>query len=611
MTNNLITEQLRQIPTNPGVYLMRDAEGNILYVGKAANLHQRVRSYFGTRQELSPKLQRLVSRVNDLDFFVTTSEQEALILELNLIKRYRPRYNVRLKDDKTFPYLKIDLNEDWPRVHITRRLEENGGRYFGPFASAKSVRQTLKLIKGIFPFRSCSKTITGSDLRPCLDYHIRHCLGPCIGSVSRQEYAEVIKQTILFLEGKQEIVVQELESKMEKAAEALDFEKAALLRDQIQAVNKVIEGQRIATTVKGEQDVIAFAGDKDQAYVQVFFIRSGKLIGRESFVLQGTRSEEPYQIMTSFVKQFYDSSPYIPPLLLLQHPLEDTTVIENWLQSKKGAKVHIQVPYRGNKKQLVKIVAENAEQGLQQLKIKQLAAPTALAAALAEIKRELHLPCLPWRIEGYDISNIQGMAAVGSMVVFDKGKPKPSHYRRFRIKTVPGADDYAMLQEVLKRRFKRSSIKSNDASATDTWAILPDLVLIDGGKGQLNTALSAMREMGAGSIPVASLAKENEEIFIPQEKEPVILPGNSSALQLLQRLRDEAHRFALGYHQKIHKKQAFASVLDTIPGIGPKRKRALLIQFGSVQAIREAPIDELATARGMSQSLAQKIKEYL
>ena len=286
MTNNLVTEQLRQLPTSPGVYLMRDAEGNILYVGKAANLRQRVRSYFGTSQELSPKLQRLVSRVNDLDFFVTTSEQEALILELNLIKRHRPHYNVRLKDDKTFPYLKIDLNEDWPRVHITRRLEENGGRYFGPFASAKSVRQTLKLIKGIFPFRSCSKTITGSDLRPCLEYHIRHCLGPCIGAVSRQEYAEVIKQVILFLEGKQERVVQRLESKMRKAAEALDFEKAALLRDQIQAIDRVIEGQRIATTVRGEQDVIAFAGDKDQACVQVFFIRSSKLIGRESFVLQ-------------------------------------------------------------------------------------------------------------------------------------------------------------------------------------------------------------------------------------------------------------------------------------------------------------------------------------
>lgn len=606
MTNNLITEQLRQLPTNPGVYLMKDAEGNILYVGKAANLHHRVRSYFGTGQKLSPKLQRMVTRVNDLDFFVTNSEQEALILELNLIKRHRPRYNVRLKDDKTFPYLKIDPNEDWPGVHITRRLEEDGGRYFGPFASAKSVRQTLKLIKGIFPFRTCSKAMTGTDLRPCLDYYIGHCLAPCIGVVSRQEYAEVIKQVILFLEGKQEMVVQELKNKMRQAAEALDFEKAALLRDQIQAVDRVVEGQRIATTVRGEQDVIAFAGDKDQAYVQVFFIRSGKLIGRESFVLQGTRSEEPYQIMTSFIKQFYSSTPYVPPLLLLQYPVEDKIVIENWLQSKKGAKVHIQVPYRGNKKQLVKIVAENAEQGWQQLKIKQLATPTALTAALAEIKRELHLPRLPLRIECYDISNIQGMAAVGSMVVFDKGKPKPSHYRRFRIKTVSGADDYAMFQEVLKRRFRRSG-----ASVPDTWTILPDLVLIDGGKGQLNAARAAIGEAGVGSVPIASLAKENEEIFIPQRAKPVVLPGNSSGLHLLQRLRDEAHRFALGYHQKIRKKETLTSALDTIPGIGAKRKRALLKQFGSVRAIQEASIEDLATTRSMNKSLARRIKEYL
>jgi excinuclease ABC subunit C len=611
LSSNLITEQLNRLPNSPGVYLMRDAEGDILYVGKAANLHHRVRSYFTAAQKLSPKLTRMVAQVAELDFFVATSEQEALILELNLIKRHHPRYNVRLKDDKTFPYLKIDTNEAWPRVHITRRLEEDGARYFGPFASAKSMRQTLKTIKGIFPFRSCSKTITGTDLRPCLEYHIRHCLAPCIGAVSKSEYDEVIKQVILFLEGKQEKVIKELEGKMEKAAEALDFEKAALIRDQIQAVNRVVEGQRIATTVRGEQDVIAFASDKDQAYVQVFFVRSSKLIGRESFVLQGTRSEEPSQIMASFIKQFYDSTPYIPPLLLLQYPVDDTKIIESWLQTKKGSKVNIQVPSRGNKKQLVDIVTENAEQGLEQLKIKQLATPGSLTAALAEIERELHLPCLPSRMEGYDISNIQGKAAVGSMVVFDKGKPKPSHYRRFRIKTVSGADDYAMLQEVLKRRFKRSSIKSNDISAPDTWTILPDLVLIDGGKGQLNTALAAMREMGTGSIPIASLAKENEEIFIPQEKEPVILPGNSPALQLLQRLRDEAHRFALGYHQKIHQKQAFASVLDTIPGIGPRRKRALLQQFGSVQAIREAPLDELATARGMSQNLAQKIKEHL
>jgi len=607
LINNLITEQLKQLPASPGVYLMKDAEGNILYVGKAANLHNRVRSYFGAGQKLSSKLQRMVARVSDLDFFVTTSEQEALILELNLIKRHHPRYNVRLKDDKTFPYLKIDTNEDWPRVHITRRLEENGGRYFGPFASAKSVRQTLKMIKGIFPFRSCSKAITGTDSRPCLEYHIRHCLAPCISAVSKEEYAEVIKQVIFFLQGKQEKVVQELENKMEKAAEALDFEKAALIRDQVQAVNRVVEGQRIATTVKGEEDVIAFASDKDQAYVQVFFIRSSKLIGRENFVLQGTRSEEPEQIMTSFIKQFYDSTPYIPPLLLLQYQVEDTALIESWLQSKRGSKVNIQVPSRGNKKQLVKMVAENAEQGLQQLKIKQLASPTTLATTLVEIKRELHLPGTPWRIECYDISNIQGTAAVGSMVVFDKGKPKPSHYRRFRIKTVFGADDYAMLQEVLKRRFKRAS----DTSAPNTWAILPDLVLIDGGKGQLNAALSVMREAGVGSIPTASLAKENEEIFIPQKIEPVILPSSSSGLQLLQRLRDEAHRFALGYHQKIHKRETFASALDTIPGIGSKRKRALLKQFGSVRAIQEAPVDELAATRGMSQSLAKRIKEHL
>jgi excinuclease ABC subunit C len=605
LTNNLLAEQLRQLPTSPGVYLIKDGQGNILYVGKAANLHHRVRSYFGAKQKLSPKLQRMVARVADLDFFVTTSEQEALILELNLIKRYRPRYNVRLKDDKTFPYLKIDPSEDWPRVHITRRLEQDGGHYFGPFASAKSLRQTLKIIKGIFPFRSCSKPITGSDPRPCLEYYIGHCLAPCIGAVSRQEYAEVIKEVILFLEGKQETVVRELESKMKKAAEALNFEKAALLRDQIQAVDRVIEGQRIATTVRGEQDVIAFAQDKDQAYVQVFFIRNNKLIGRESFVLQGTQYEEPHQIMTNFIKQFYNSSPYIPPLLVLQYPVEDMATIKDWLQGKRGSRVRIEVPSRGNKKQLVNTVAENAEQGLEQLKIKQLATPRELDNALAEIKEELGLTCLPLRMEGYDISNIQGGAAVGSMVVFEKGKAKPAHYRRFRIKTVSGADDYAMLQEVLKRRFKRAS------DASDTWAILPDLVLIDGGKGQLNAVRAVMTELGAESVPTASLAKENEEIFIPGKTEPIILARSSAGLKLLQRLRDEAHRFALSYHRKIHKRETFASTLDTVPGIGPKRKRALLRQFGSIQAIRQASEEELASTGSMTKSLAKKVKEYL
>ena len=607
MTSSLITEQLQRLPDSPGVYLMKDAAGNILYVGKAASLNHRVRSYFGARGKLTPKLQQLVARVAELDFFVTASDQEALILELNLIKRHHPRYNVRLKDDKTFPYLKISTNEDWPRVYTTRRLESDGGRYFGPFTNARSVRQTLKVIKGIFPFRTCSKAITATDSRACLEYYLGRCLAPCIGEVSRQEYAEIIREVILFLEGKQEKIVSELEDKMRQAATELDFERAALLRDQIQAIHEVIEGQRIATTVKGEQDVIAFAQDRDQAFVQIFFIRHNKLTGRESFVLQGTRHEAPRQIMTSFIQQFYDSSPYVPPLLLLQYPVDDLPVIKDWLQSKRGARVNIQVPQRGNKKQLVDTVAQNARQGLEQLKIKQLAAPKALDAALTEIEKELSLKRLPGRIEGYDISNIQGKAAVGSMVVFEKGRPKPAHYRRFKIKTVSGANDYAMLQEVLQRRFKRLK---GETPAQDSWAILPDLVLIDGGKGQLNAALSAMDE-AADLVPVASLAKENEEIFIPRKKDPIILPRSSPGLQLLQRVRDEAHRFAISYHIKTRRQQTFTSALDDVPGIGPKRKRSLLKHFGSVGAIKEASLDELAATTGMSKSQAEKIKEHL
>jgi excinuclease ABC subunit C len=605
LTDNFISERLKQLPKNPGVYLMKEGRGNILYVGKATSLYHRVRSYFGTQQKLSPKIQRMVSRIADIDFFITTSEQEALILELNLIKRHRPYYNVLLKDDKSFPYLKIDPSEDWPRIHVTRRLEQDGGHYFGPFASARSLRQTMKLLKKIFPFRSCSKAITGIDRRSCLEYYIGHCLAPCTGAVSRREYYQVIKEVILFLEGKQDRVLRELKSNMKKAAQALDFEKAALLRDQIQAANSVIEGQRIATTIRGEQDVIAFAQDKDQACVQVFFIRNNMLIGRESFILQRTLYEEPHQIMTNFIKQFYNSSPYIPPLLLLQNSVEDQTVIEDWLQSKRGSQVRLEVPIRGHKKQLINNVAENAKQGMEQLKAKQLASSKELDNALAQIKHELRLPKLPLRMEGYDISNIQGRAAVGSMVIFDRGKPKPAHYRRFRIKTVSGANDYAMLQEVLKRRFKRT------AAASNTWAILPDLVLIDGGKGQLKAVRTTMVEIGAEAVHTVSLAKENEEIFVPGTTEPIILDRGSPGLKLLQHLRDEAHRFALGYHQKIRRQETFASALDTIPNIGPKRKRALLRQFGSIQAIKKATEEELATTSGITRSLANKVKEYL
>jgi len=608
LANILIEEQLNRLPDSPGVYLLRDVEGTILYVGKAASLRHRVRSYFGAGQKLSPKLLKMVSRVADIDFYVTSSEQEALILELNLIKRHHPRYNVRLKDDKTFPYLKIDLKEEWPRVHITRRLEPDGSRYFGPFASAKSVRQTLKVIKGIFPFRYCTRTITGTDSRACLEYHMGRCLGPCIGAVGRKEYTEVIKQATMFLEGKQDRVIRNLQEKMNRAAEALDFEKAALYRDQVQAIDRVVEGQRIAAAVRGEQDIIAFSQDGDQAYVQVFFIRNNKLTGRESFVMQGTQHEEPQQVMTNFIKQFYSSSPNIPPKLLLQYPVEDTLVLKDWLQSRRGGRVNIQVPRRGGKKQLVDIVAENARQGLEQLKIRQIATPKELEAAIAEIEKELKLPRPPLRMEAYDISDIQGRAAVGSMVVFEKGKSKPAYYRRFRIKSVAGANDYAMLEEVLRRRFKHLGV----ATATpDAWAIVPDLVLIDGGRGQLNAALSALDELGVTSVPVASLAKENEEIYVPQRIKPIVLPRRSPGLRLLQRLRDEAHRFALGYYHRVHRRESFASAFDGILGIGPKRKRALLKKFGSVRAIREAPLAEMAATEGMTEKLARKVKELL
>jgi excinuclease ABC subunit C len=603
LKNSVVTEQLGNMPTSPGVYLMKNTRGDILYVGKAASLRHRVKSYFTASQKLTPKLERMVAQVNDIDFFITASEHEALILELNLIKRHHPPYNVRLKDDKTFPYLKIDTSEDWPRVQVTRRLLEDGARYFGPFASARSLRQTLKVIRRVFPFRSCSRNITGHDSRPCLEYYVNNCLAPCIGAVSSEEYNKVIKDLILFLEGKQESVLRKLENEMQHAAEALNFEKAAILRDQVQAARDVIEGQKIAIKLSGEQDVIALASDRDQTCAQVFFIRGGKLIGRESFTLRGTRYEEPQIIMTSFVKQFYDSSPYIPLRLLLQYPLEDQAIVEDWLQGKRGNRVRILVPQRGSKKQLVDIAIENARQGLEQSRIKQQ--KTVLETALAEIQKELELPVVPTRIEGYDISNIQGAAAVGSMVVFEQGRPKSAHYRRFRIKTVSGANDYAMLQEVLQRRFKRAG------DATNGWAIRPDLVLIDGGKGQLNAARTVMDTAGITTVPIASLAKENEAIFLPHRARPIILPRQSPGLQLLQRVRDEAHRFALGYHHQRHTRETFASVLDSVPGIGAKRKRALLRRFGSVQAIRDASVAELAATGGMNRGLAEKIKQYV
>jgi len=592
------------LPAKPGVYLFKDKEGKVIYVGKAANLNSRVRSYFGAPSNLSSKIQRLVAKIQDFEFVVTNSEQEALILECNMIKKYIPRYNVRLKDNKTFPYLKIDINEDWPGVYITRRVQKDGARYFGPFASAGSVRKTLRLIKKIFPFRSCSKRIDGKDKRPCLDYYIRRCLGPCIGAVEKQEYHDVINQVILFLQGKQELILRELNAKMKAAAQQLQFEKAALLRDQIKAIEKVIEGQRIAITLQGEKDIIGLAQNEKQAYVELFSIRNNKLIGQDHFIMEGIKGESPGQIMTSFVKQYYASASYIPPLILLQHPVDEPVVLSEWLEQQRGSRVELQVPQRGAKKKLVDTAAENAARGLELAQAKEMKVGV-ISSGLQELKNKLRLPKMPRRIECYDVSNIQGALAVGSMVVLEKGWPKPAHYRRFRIKTVAGADDYAMIQETLRRRFKRG------LAGEGTWAIIPDLVLIDGGKGQLNAALELRQELGLDSIPMVSLAKENEEVFIPGDPQPVYIAKDSPALHILQRARDEAHRFAISYHRRLRHKEGITSALDNIPGIGPRRKKALLKKFGSIEAIKEASSEELSQTEGITSAVAQKVKEYL
>ena len=609
---------------------MRDSSGVVLYVGKAAGLRSRVSSYFAPSANLPRKIANMVGKVADYEYIVTESEQEALILECNLIKEHQPPFNARLKDDKSYPFIKIDVSEDFPQVYITRRVNKDGSRYFGPFASAGSVRRTLNLLKKLFPYRSCTKTITGNDARPCLDFHIHRCVGPCIGAVDKQEYAEVIDQVILFLEGKTNKVVGSIKRRMLDAADSLEFEKAAVLRDQLTAIEKVNEGQKVLHLTSENVDVIATAPGSREAWVEVFFIRQGKLIGRDNFLMAGTQDDEPNKILTAFVKQFYDATPYVPPRILLQHPLEEADSIVKWLREKRKGSVRFHVPQRGEKRRLVQMVAENAEQGLEQLRVKQTSDTAAMDAAMLELQEALSLPYPPKRIECYDISNIQGTNAVGSMVVFEDAKPKKAHYRRFQIKSVKGVDDYSMMREVLTRRFKRlaqsrkpreldapgddvgpAAVSNVKTSGKNAWGIEPDLVLIDGGKGHLGAALQVFLELGINDIPLASLAKENEELFIPMMSESIMLPRNSQGLYLVQRARDEAHRFAITFHRERRSKKSVQSALDLVPGIGPKRKRMLIRRFGSVRGVSSASVDEIAAVPGMTLSLARSVKNYV
>ena len=614
--------RLRVTPEKPGVYLMKDAGNEVLYVGKASVLRNRLRSYFGSPAGQPPKIRRMMSRMTDFEFIVTDTEAEALILENTLIKRYRPHFNARLKDDKTYPYLKIDLTEEFPRVYITRQVANDGARYFGPFATASSVRKTMDLIKKLFPYRSCTKTITGRDPRPCLEYYIHRCVAPCSGLATEEEYAQVIQQVIMFMEGNTEAVTRELKKKMEAAAEELEFERAAVLRDQIKGIDQVAEEQqvKVESNPGGDMDFIALAQGTSETWVEIFFIRRGKLIGRDHFFMEGTQDDSPEVIMGQFVRQFYQTALVIPPVVYIQHLMEDQELVRNWLRERRDGAVRLICPKRGQQKKLMDVVVENAVQGLAQHRIKWLNNSDVLHQAMSELEEELSLPALPLRMECYDISHVQGSNLVGSMVVFQDGRPRTGHYRRFQIKSVDGGDDYASMQEMLRRRFRRladaraereKTSEEPDSGDSSAWGIEPDLVIIDGGKGHLSAALEVLLELGLDDIPLSALAKENEWLFVPHTSEPIELPRNSQGLYLVQRIRDEAHRFAITYHRNLRSKSSLKSTIDTVTGIGPKRKRMLLRRFGSIQGIKDAPVDDIAAVPGLTRSLAIRLKQTL
>jgi excinuclease ABC subunit C len=614
-----VRTQVETFPHKPGIYLMRDVAGTVIYVGKAVDLRSRVRSYFHPSAWEYSKVRALVAEVADLDFIVTDSELEALILEANLIKEHRPRYNVRLKDDKHYPYIKVTWAEPFPKVLITRRMEQDGSRYFGPFTSTPAVYQTLDLLRKSFPYLTCDREITGRDARPCLYYDIKLCLGPCIGAATQEEYRAMVRGLARFLEGHGEEVIADMEKRMRVAADALDFEQAATLRDQLQAVQHIVERQKVVSSAGADQDVIAFAREEGDACVQVFFIRGGKLLGREYFVLEGAQDEDRQEVIAAFLKQFYEEAAYVPPEVLLPQQIEEALIIEQWLKQKRGAKVVLHVPQRGQKRELVALAAENATETLSALRAQWQADAHKHEQALAELQQALGLSQSPARIECYDISTTQGTEIVGSMVVFVQGVPRKSEYRHFIVRSVQGQDDYASMREVLQRRFRRWQMATSDISPgggtkgdIKGWAKLPGLLIVDGGRGQLGVAVEVLQEFDLlERVPVAGLAKQREEIFLPGRVEPVLLPPRSQGLFLVQAVRDEAHRFAITHHRARRQRMGVASQLDSIPGVGPARRKALLKAFGSLDAIRAASAEQLAAVPGIPRAVAVTIKENL
>ena len=609
---------LDSAPTKPGCYLMKDADGKIIYVGKAVNLRSRLRSYFHASAMENTKTRQMVKRIKDIDWIVVGSELEALILEMNLIKKHRPHFNVRLKDDKRYPYIKVHWADPFPKLTVTRYMVNDGSRYFGPYTSVWAVHQTLDVLRRIFPYLTCDREITGEDQRACLYYDIKLCSAPCIGAINQEDYRQAIDDLCQFLNGRTEPIVSRLHDEMVLASNQLQFERAASLRDQVNAIEKVVEKQKVISSDYIDSDVIAMARSNGEACVQVFFIRSGKLIGREYFLLQGAEGAADANVMSGFIKQFYDQASMVPPQVLLPHEIEEAHIIKQWLGGRRtGESFEILIPHEGQQRDLIQLAAENAAETLQALQARWQAEKHRQTEALAELQTALSLKAPPNRIECYDISNTQGTSAVGSMVVFEQGVPSKKFYRRFNIRSVSGPDDFASMEEVLQRRFNRwqsaQEVGDQPGKKPDpSFSLLPDLLIVDGGKGQLSRAVAVLEKYNLRDrVPVAGLAKQNEELFIPDQSQPVILPNGSQGLFLVQRVRDEAHRFAITGHRKRRTKSGLASRLDTIAGVGPARRKALLGKFGSIQNIQAASINELSSIPGISEDLAHQIKNQL
>lgn len=607
-------EALKNLPPKPGVYIMRDIEDEIIYIGKAVSLKNRVRQYFQNSKNHSPKVRVMVEHIACFEYMLTDSELEALILECNLIKKHKPKYNILLKDDKHYPYIKVTLKEEYPRIMVVRRILKDGAKYFGPYSDAYAVKESIQLIKKIFPLRNCNREVEyGKTIgRPCLNFFINRCLAPCQGNVEKDIYMEMIKKIIDFLSGKQDDISSELKIKMENAAENLDFERAAELRDAINSIKTIQEKQKVITTALEDQDVIAFSNSDGGSCIEIFFIRGGKLLGRENFYFDHIE-EDNHDLLSQFMMQFYSNREYVPRDILLQNEIPELNIIESYLSGKKGSKVQIKVPKRGEKSELMEMARMNAEAALEQLKYKYLTEKQKTIGALEELQTILELSKLPNRIEAYDISNIMGTDPVGSMVVFEEGKPKNKDYRRFKIKTVTHSDDYASMEEVLNRRFKRaiSEISLGDKNAPGRFATLPNLILMDGGLGQVNIAERVLRELGL-EITVCGMVKDNKHRTrgLIYKGEEVSIYKDSNAFKLITRIQDEAHRVAITYHRSLRTKGSVASVLNEIDGIGEKRRMALLNGFKYLEDIKSASVEALKGIKGMSEPSARKVYEY-